>query len=138
MNKVNIECINSGDWSWWYHWFVPSLAMDMLQPKKHQFIGCSHIFKSQSFILSWMMMKLDMIFTEHGWIWDKVVIKLDGLGIWNVYKCFLMLFTIMRFASDEICVEIEQTIVIEDGALVYIVKALPKSQENCMKLVNQL
>jgi hypothetical protein len=35
-------------------------------------------------------------------------------------------------------VEIEQTIVIEDGALVYIVKALPKSQENCMKLVNQL
>jgi hypothetical protein len=44
----------------------------------------------------------------------------------------------MRFASDEICVEIEQTIVIEDGALVYIVKALPKSQENCMKLVNQL
>ncbi len=66
------------------------------------------------------------------------MIKLDGLGISNVYKRFLMLFTIIRFASDEICVEIEQTIVIEDGALVYIVKALPKSQENCMKLVNQL
>ncbi len=35
-----------------------------------------------------------------------------------------MLFTIMRFASDGVCVEIEQTIVIEDGALVYIVKTI--------------
>jgi hypothetical protein len=35
-----------------------------------------------------------------------------------------MLFTIIRFASDEVCVEIEWMIVIEDGALVYIVKTI--------------
>ncbi len=45
-----------------------------------------------------------------------------GLGFEMYTNVFLMLFTIIRFASDEVCVEIERTIVIEDGALVYIVK----------------
>jgi hypothetical protein len=35
-----------------------------------------------------------------------------------------MLFSIMRFASDAVCVETEQTIIIEDGAVVYIVKII--------------
>lgn len=61
-----------------------------------------------------------------------------GLGFQMYTNAFLMSFTSMRFASDEVCFEIGQTIVIEDGALVYIVKVLPKSQENCMKLFNQL
>jgi hypothetical protein len=44
-----------------------ALAMDMLQPKKHQFIGYLHIVKSWSFcFLGLMMMKLDMMFTKHG------------------------------------------------------------------------
>ncbi len=47
-----------------------------------------------------------------------------GLGFQMYTNVFLMLFTIMRFASDEVCVEIEQTIVIEDGTLVYIVKTI--------------
>ncbi len=85
------------------------LAMDMLQPKNTSihwlFTYCQEL--EFLFFLSLMMMKLDMIFTKHGCIWDKIVIKLDGLGISNVYKCFLVLFTLIIFASDEVCVEIE-------------------------------
>jgi hypothetical protein len=56
-------------------------------------------------------MKLDVICTKHGWIWNKIVNKLELLVISkllvisNECEYFFMSFNIMRFANDEVNLE---------------------------------